>query len=321
MLDDDYFIGSPLNKSDLFYEENGRIYPFIISNEFKILNHTPMLKNYLNKYTKKKEDDKIYPHTSQGFRLLMLNNKLLLYKYFGEDDIRNGKPLIDALDTHNAYPMDLNTIKEIHDFIEQEYEYANFALNSKYRHMKGISIFNFYQPYVLNKYNRLVNSIPSSFYSVNNADKVKKGDILFVINESNIKYSKSNYENMIKKLEELFPYKTLYEKESDTVELNKINTEQNKLYSEQNRLIAEQNRLNSTVADIQENTKNLQIKLESYENNREKETKRMKKSIVQIIIISIIINNLFLFLLRIISKNYIGKLKKTNGFQKLEIKE
>ena len=86
-----------------------------------------MLKYYLDKYKKEWNNDKIIPHTYKGYKLLMLNNKLLLYKYFGKDNIRNGKPLIDAVNNHNAYPMDLNSIKEIHDFVEQEYEYANIT--------------------------------------------------------------------------------------------------------------------------------------------------------------------------------------------------
>ena len=34
-MDDDYFIGKPLKKTDFFYVENGRVVPAIIANTFK----------------------------------------------------------------------------------------------------------------------------------------------------------------------------------------------------------------------------------------------------------------------------------------------
>ena len=38
LMDDDYFIAQPLKKSDLFYEEKGKIYPLLISDEYYNIN-------------------------------------------------------------------------------------------------------------------------------------------------------------------------------------------------------------------------------------------------------------------------------------------
>ena len=34
LMDDDYFIGKPINKNEMFYEENGQIYPAIVASEY-----------------------------------------------------------------------------------------------------------------------------------------------------------------------------------------------------------------------------------------------------------------------------------------------
>ena len=41
-MDDDYFIGQPLKKSDFFYEYQGEIYPFLITDCFKEMNKTEL---------------------------------------------------------------------------------------------------------------------------------------------------------------------------------------------------------------------------------------------------------------------------------------
>ena len=49
-MDDDYFIGKPINKSSFFYydEEQKKVLPNIVSDQYKILN-----KNYVNNEYKK----------------------------------------------------------------------------------------------------------------------------------------------------------------------------------------------------------------------------------------------------------------------------
>ena len=51
VMDDDYFISSPLKKSDFFYNENGKVIPAIISPNFLSMNEITAV-NKMNKYLK-----------------------------------------------------------------------------------------------------------------------------------------------------------------------------------------------------------------------------------------------------------------------------
>ena len=66
LMDDDYFIGKPIKKSDFFYydEEQKKILPSIVSDEFKVLNKESVYKEFDNLFSKK---DKINPHTAEGW--------------------------------------------------------------------------------------------------------------------------------------------------------------------------------------------------------------------------------------------------------------
>ena len=44
LMDDDYFINYPLKKEELFYEENGRIFPLMITNDY-YLNYNKLILN------------------------------------------------------------------------------------------------------------------------------------------------------------------------------------------------------------------------------------------------------------------------------------
>jgi hypothetical protein len=45
-MDDDYFIGKPLNKSDLFYVQNGTVVPAIIATNYQIHTKKTFLREY-----------------------------------------------------------------------------------------------------------------------------------------------------------------------------------------------------------------------------------------------------------------------------------
>ena len=38
LMDDDYFIGKPLQKSNFFYEEDGKVYPALITGDYYEMN-------------------------------------------------------------------------------------------------------------------------------------------------------------------------------------------------------------------------------------------------------------------------------------------
>ena len=49
LMDDDYFIGGELNKSDFFYEENGTIFPALVTSDYYEINKK-VLQDRMNLY-------------------------------------------------------------------------------------------------------------------------------------------------------------------------------------------------------------------------------------------------------------------------------
>ena len=65
LMDDDYFIGKPINKNRFFYydENEKKVVPNLVSDEFSELNKDAVNREYNKLYIKR---DKIDPHTSDG---------------------------------------------------------------------------------------------------------------------------------------------------------------------------------------------------------------------------------------------------------------
>ena len=209
LMDDDYFIGQPLNKNDFFYEDNGKILPTLITSDYYEMNKESLekkLKNYESKI------QNIDPHSEIGFYIQNTRALLFAYEIFGNDDIRYGKKLIEPAFTHNAIPVKTSDIKEIHDYVINKYEYANSFLTSLVRTNFDLQMHTLYMAYVKNKYDRKVNRISSGFYDLSQLIFLKwSGKKLFVINTSNKNYESSNFEYEKKILDEYFPKKTEYE--------------------------------------------------------------------------------------------------------------
>ena len=219
LMDDDYFIGKPLEKKNFFYEENGKVYPASITGDYYELskqNLETALKPLLAKI------GNVGSHTPNGFTIMQKSTLLFLYKIFGEDDTRYGKPLIESAFSHNAIPVKQSDIKEIYDYIEKLYPYADETLRAKVRHIRSLQPQTLFLSYEVNKYDRRVKIITSRFYDLTQFKGKIESD-LFVINTSDKKYGKNYYQNEIKYLDKLFPNKSPYE---SNIEIN-INKNQN----------------------------------------------------------------------------------------------
>ncbi len=219
LMDDDYFIGKPLEKRNFFYEENGKVYPASITGDYYELskqNLEAALKPLLAKI------GNVGSHTPNGFTIMQKSTLLFLYKIFGEDDTRYGKPLIESAFSHNAIPVKQSDIKEIYDYIEKLYPYADETLRAKVRHIRSLQPQTLFLSYEVNKYDRRVKIITSRFYDLTQFKGKIESD-LFVINTSDKKYGKNYYQNEIKYLDKLFPDKSPYE---SNIEIN-INQNQN----------------------------------------------------------------------------------------------
>ena len=74
-MEDDFFIGKPLKKSDFFYYDikEKKIFPYLLTSRFNKLNKTLILNQYYNMF---KNKDSINPHSSKGWRFSVLSTNI-----------------------------------------------------------------------------------------------------------------------------------------------------------------------------------------------------------------------------------------------------
>ena len=208
-MDDDYFIAAPLEKNDFFYEENGVILPALVATEYYEINMEKLKKKLQLNLSKKASS---IPHSDIGFYIHQIRALLLMFKIFGNDNIRFGKTLIEPAFTHNAIPVKMSDIQEIHDIALNNYEYGKMFLFSLVRTSYDLQMQTMYMAYVKNKYDRKVSKISSAFYDLSYITKLKSNKKkLFVINTSVTKYNIMHFEKEKQVLKELFPEITKYE--------------------------------------------------------------------------------------------------------------
>ena len=232
LMDDDYFIAKPLNKNNFFYEENGKIYPALITSDYYEMDKKVLQRNLIIYSSRKNVKN---PHTSEGFLVRQARSLLLMYDIFGDDNERNGRKLIEPSFSHNAMPVKQSDIEEIHDLIVKYYPYANDTLAAKSKNVNCLQMHTLYMAYVRNQYDRKVSPISSAFYDLINYKSFSKNKKqLFVINTGSRIYPKKNYENEISFLDKTFPNKVKYEIEEKSFDKDNKNNESNK--SEKSRL-------------------------------------------------------------------------------------
>ena len=248
LMDDDYFIAQPLNKSDFFYEENGTILPALVTSDYYEINKQKLKERMINNLNKKNSQDS---HSEFGFAIQQVNSLLFLFDIFGEDDIRHGKKLIEPAFSHNANPMKLSDIEELYFIILNQYKNSNLILNSLVRTNNDLQFQTLYIAYVKNKYDRKVSKISSAFYDLRQSRKILYNRAkLFVINTSSRQYREFYYKREEEMLNSLFPEKTKYEIEAK--EIGKYN--KNNLVDE---LIKDYKRQNRIFSPLKEENNNL----------------------------------------------------------------
>ena len=305
LMDDDYFIAKPINKNEMFYEENGHIYPAIITYKYFEMNKNIISHEAVNL---KRNAINIDPHSEKGFQLLQDNTKLLLYDIFGNDEIRFGKKLIEPGFTHNAFPAKISDIKEIYNYLNNNINYRNTFLKSIKRSTDDLQFHILYWCYVKNKYGRKSYIIPSRFYDLAQTFKVlmdtKKK--LFVINTSVFNYNYIHYLDEKRLLESLFPNKTKYESDYELInkqtKINKIiNTIKNSLTEKIKEQISKISSKHEISLDKEMLTKNLRKHLNddiNYKNVIRKEVEDLKfKCILQEILNCILFASFLLLII------------------------
>ena len=226
LMDDDYFIAKPLKKSNFFYEENGQVYPALITRDYYEMSKTG-LQNKINALLKRTKN--IDSHSPNGFSIMQEKSLLFLYDLLGDDDTRLDQPLVEASFTHNAIPVKQSDIKELYDYIEKYYPYKDQTLRAKQRETFSLQPQTLVTSYERNKYDRITKMISSMFFDLTQF-KGKVNEDLFVINTSTRNYAKRYFQNEIKNLEKLFPNKSPYELDPNEIkeQSNKKNENNNK---------------------------------------------------------------------------------------------
>ena len=199
-MDDNYFIGGDLKKTDFFYYDNTlkKVVPAIVNSHISELNKENILEEY-------KESSNKHPNVNDnsGWLFSILSTyKLLIDNY----DI----PLLSIEFTHNALPLNVNDLKEIHELIINKYKYAKETLNSIEKNIYNLQPQILFALYGLNIKKRYVHSIQYNYLQSNSIHLNYLYTKLFGI-QSRMDASAYIYEHVKLILTQRFPEPIKYE--------------------------------------------------------------------------------------------------------------
>ena len=121
IMDDDYFIGKKLKKSDFFYVENGTVVPSIVSTNFLKIEPKSVLEDY-ELYEKRLKNNKEEQGGDEWNYSVSLTFSFILNIF----NISFGKSIFIPRFTHNAIPVNLNEVKEVYDLAyKSKHKYNN----------------------------------------------------------------------------------------------------------------------------------------------------------------------------------------------------
>ena len=201
VMDDDCFIGKPMNKSDFFYVQNGTVVPAIIATDYQV--HTK--KTFLKEYINVKKNLAYSREQSSNFFMYSVYRT---YTFFIENF---NSPIIVPYFTHNAIPANVKDLKEIYDLVYNS-EFRNATLDSLYRNIDTLQFQTCVMVYTFNGYSRKVNLVKYSYIDLAKTFNGNFNAQLFCINTGNNKdYQKINYQESKIVMNKLFPIPTQYE--------------------------------------------------------------------------------------------------------------
>ena len=187
LMDDDYFFGKPIKKSQFFYydEIQNKVLPSIVVSEFSELNRRETLGEYNLLF---RRSYSIKPFTYSCWKFQQLSSfKLLLELY--------PSPLINVSFSHNAIPLNTNDLKEIYELVKNNYQHPNEALYAKTRSILGLQTHTLFNSYALNIKKRKVNTIPSTYFDIGDLADKDLNIEMFVINTSGDRqYTQKDYD-------------------------------------------------------------------------------------------------------------------------------
>lgn len=213
-MNDDYFIGKPLEKSDFFYEDNNKIVPYALHKN-KI---APKQYNNIKKYHHKLKRQIKNAHAHSGYAWRYTRMSALLFLC---DMLKNKNIKLPHQDLnyghHNAIGENLTELKEIYDLVNNSYKYADECLRAKFRNTNELQHQTLYTFYILNKYNRKIGDIFGKYIDLSSAQDADFNHRLYCINTGSNKtdggehYKNIDYIKARIKMMNLFPRRTKYE--------------------------------------------------------------------------------------------------------------
>ena len=201
-LDDDCFIGKPLNKTDFFYVKNNTVVPLIINSHLKVYKKSNVESNkyYYKRIIKRSHREQTY----NDFKF----SKYLTYSFIM--NIFKKKRIIVPNFTHNAIPINVNEVKEIYELVENS-KYKKTTLYSTYRHIKSLQFQTLYLSYHFMKYQKKVHNIRYKYIIFKKSLYSKFNYPLFCINTNAYQNSEMSKRLFIVVMEKLFPIYSPYE--------------------------------------------------------------------------------------------------------------
>ena len=255
-MDDDYFIGKPMNKSDFFYVENKKVYPAIINSKFEVQTINTA-KTECDSYKKKMEKNKRV-QTSDEFMYMVFRTYIFLIEYFDS-------PIIIPYFTHNAIPVNTNDLKEVFDLVNKSEEFAEPTLYALKRNPKSLQYQTTIIVYSFNQYRRRVNKINYNYIDGANTIQGNYNYPLFCINTGNNNdYSNFAFMKMKVSMEYLFPIPTKYEIYNPQILAESAYSAARTLKNDLKKL-NEQKKIDEYRKELYENNK-ISRKFEEYQN-------------------------------------------------------
>ena len=209
-MDDDFFIGKPMKKSDFFYVDNKKVVPYVLYNKTVGYGQRDKIKACHYKLRTQLQENDFKNHSGTAFFYQRISSLMFLYKCFNNDLLM---PTGDfGYFPHNAFAENLDENKEIYDLVKKEYDKQHEFLNELYRSKYSLVNCELYNFYVLNKYKRKINQIPMAYIDLAKTKNRSFNYKLFCINTSgDLNYTEQVYSDAKLTMTRLFPNKTKYE--------------------------------------------------------------------------------------------------------------
>ena len=320
-MDDDYFFGKSLKKTDFFYydEELKKVVPFIITNDLKEIDYNETIREYNQLFEMRKSLD---PHKYMGWRLSILASEKLLFENY------NIRPMITTFFTHVAIPVNIHDIEECYDLILRRYKYIEETLYSIERHILILQSEHLFVLYGLNVKKRKVHFIWFNFITINYVkDEYLHAPLYVINNNGDDHYTEEDFKKAKAVLENRYPERIQYElpfdipKEKDEIKINEenktVNEEQNKTYKEEDDIKKDEKiDYNLTINEFYMEHINVQKKKELVIKYKKK-IKDYKNSIWKLFIIFIAVAVLLLIIIlfsKIKKNKTLKKYKQLNTF-------